>query len=130
MEMTPEPLSRPELDAKLQTLETRLDAKIDRLADKVDALSATVDSLIVTINDFRIELRDIHKEVRLWAVGAIATVITTTIAGMFGVWQIVAGVSQANIAAYESGRSVEKATAEAVRSIERLLADLEKQQKR
>ena len=94
MEMTPEPLSRSEVDAKLQVVETRLDAKIDRLADKVDALT-------VTVKEFMVESRETSRSLRWWIASAIATVILSIPATYAVNWSIVQSVT----AVYESGRN-------------------------
>ena len=95
MEMTPEPLSRPELDAKLQALETRMDAKIERI-------EATVNNLSVTVRDFMAESRETSRSLRWWIASAIATVILSIPATYAINWSIVQSVT----AVYESGRNV------------------------
>jgi hypothetical protein len=94
MEMTPEPLTRPEIDAKLQALETRMDAKIDRIAEKLDALT-------LTVKEFMIESRETSRSLRWWIASAIATVILSIPATYAVNWSIVQSVT----AVYETGRS-------------------------
>jgi hypothetical protein len=94
MELTPEPLSRPELDAKLQALETRMDAKIERMEFTVNALS-------LTVNEFMRESRETSRSLRWWIAGMMATVILSIPATYAVNWSIVQSVT----AVYESGRS-------------------------
>ena len=109
MEMTPEPLTRPEHDAKLQASEARMDAKMDRLESRMDrlegrmdALADKVDALTVILKDFMVESRETSRSLRWWIAGMVATVILSIPATYAVNWSIVQSVT----AVYEAGRNV------------------------
>jgi hypothetical protein len=62
---------------------------------------------LLDVNERMIKNTDeARKETKTWSLTVIATVVTTTIAMIFSVWQIVTGLSQSNIAWFESGRNI------------------------
>lgn len=92
-------ITRPELDAKLELIETRMDGRMQTIEHHISTM------LDVSRRSSE-EAKESRKEVRNWGIGVIATVITMTITVILGVWQIVTGLSQTNAAMFESGRNI------------------------
>lgn len=90
-------ISRHELDAKLELIETRMDGRVKDIQHELATLAALNQRAIADSADAR-------KEVRGWGIGLIIAVFTTAIGVVMGVWQIVTGVTQGTIAAFEVGR--------------------------
>jgi len=92
-------INRPELDAKLELIETKMDARIGRIESKIE-------NLIEVVKDSKDESSEARRSFKSWGMSVIITVVLATVASLIGVWQIVTGVNQSIIAAFESGRNV------------------------
>lgn len=101
MEMTPEPLTRPELDAKLEAMEARMDGRMDRLETRMDGLADKVETLTLSVRDLASEARENARTQRWWFAGMIATLIFSVLSTYAANWSIVQSVT----AVYESGRN-------------------------
>ena len=87
--------TRPELDAKLEAIEARLETKVTRIEGKLDLL-------VETSNQVRTDARSL----KLWIAGSIVTVIIAAVSTVIGVYGANASLIQSVIAAFESGRSI------------------------
>lgn len=81
-------ITRPELDAKLQVIEARMDARLVRLETVIDAIADDAKSIKASTNNFK-----------WWAIG---TVIATGIALYAANISLLSGF----VASFESGRNV------------------------
>jgi len=91
-------ITRAELDAKLELIETRMDGRLKDIHHHIETLLDVNNKLVSQSTESR-------KDFRNWGVGILIALFTTVIAVLIGVWQIVVGVSQSNIAWFESGRN-------------------------
>src|SRR6266540_6619131 len=87
-------ITREELNAKLELVETRMDARVERIESKIERL------VEITI-EARTEASGSRKDFRNWSLGVIVTDVLATLASVIGVWQIVFSVNQGTIAAIE-----------------------------
>lgn len=90
-----EPLTRPELDAKLETIEARMDGRIARIEDRFASMEKTIDQIVRALES--------QKNVPWKAAAAtIAAMIATVIA-----------VAAFGFSAFDSGRETAKMAADA-----------------
>lgn len=97
-------ITRPELDAKLELIETRMDARVDRMeaqvTKSVEAIDRALDGLRETVSEIKTdnrETRSIISNAKWWAIG-------TAVAVLLGTWQIVGTVNQGLLAAFQLGQ--------------------------
>jgi len=114
---------RPELDAKLETIETRMDGRIARIEDRFTGIDERFNRIDSTIADLRTEMRTFMQSTKNAVWYAAATVIATFIA-----------IVTVNITAFDSGRDTAKIaadaqqqTAAALSEIRQIVADMRTQ---
>lgn len=92
-------ISRPELDARIELIEAKMDARVQRMEMLVEQMSKNV-------LDIRSDNRDLKKsltDAKFWAVG-------TGVVVLLGVWQIVGTNSGNIISAFQAGQGTQTAT--------------------
>jgi len=106
-------ITRPELDAKLNAVEARMDTRLQGLVGTVNLMSEKVDNL-ARLTQSSIEANgSTRTQIIVAAVGVIVAVIGMGVAVLLGIGQLVPAVNQATISAFESGRTTGKAQSEA-----------------
>lgn len=133
-----------ELDAKLETIEARMDGRVVELAGKIDGYLGRMEerdkrnderaaNFASSLADMKSELHETRGEMKL-AIGSMKTTVITT--GIGSVLAIVFGIAAFNatvlsnmVASFESGKSTATAVGEATKRLEQLQDRIEAQQK-
>jgi hypothetical protein len=102
-------ITRHELDAKLELIETRMDGRVLQIENQVAKSIESTERAIDVVRETMSTLQDENKQTRSSISAAKWWAIGTGVAVLLGVWQIVTGVNQGIIAAFESGRATGKA---------------------
>lgn len=111
-------VTRDEFNAKLETIEVRMDSRVASIESKIDAFLTRVDDRFASTNErfdrmetgFK-EVRQESKNIKWWLAGtAIATVI--------GLYAANVSMVQTMLAAFESGKSMSSSQAEIKRQSE------------
>lgn len=138
------PMTSVELDAKLETIEARMDGRVVELAGKIDGYMGRMEerdkrnderaaNFSNSLGEMKAELHETRSEIKS-ALGSMKTTIITT--GIGSVLAIVFGVAAFNatvlsnmVASFESGKSTATAVSEATKRLELLQDRIEAQQK-
>lgn len=128
-----EPVSRPEIDAKLEAIEARMDARVASIEGKIDTMLAKMAGRDTLFDQKFAGVEESLKDTRE-AVGNLKT--TTIVTAVGAVLTIVLGVAAFNatvlsnmVASFESGKNTSAAQAEVqqqVKETRQLLDDLRK----
>jgi len=91
-------ITRPELDAKLDAIEARAEARVSRIENKIDIA-------ITAIKDASADLKSETRSNRNWMAGVIVSVVLGAAATIVGVYGANASIVQSVIAAFQAGQS-------------------------
>ncbi|WJJ94025.1 hypothetical protein [Neopusillimonas aromaticivorans] len=108
-------VGRPELDAKLETIEARMDGRLARIEDKFAAIDRQFGDVRSLLSEQRSEQRLLISEQKSTAWKAAGAVIGS-LGVMFGIY----------VAAFDSGRDTAKLAAEAQSAAEKSQRDVAK----
>ena len=109
------------LDAKLETIETRMDARISSIETKIDHFIEKVDERSNRLEASMAEVRSDSKSLRWWLAG-------TAVATILGVYGANVSMVQTMLASFESGKNISTAQAEIKRQSEETSALLKQLQ--
>lgn len=70
-----EPLTRPELDAKLETIEARMDGRIARIEDSVQRIVDMAAEIKQENRDIRMSVSNLKTTLIVTAIGAVLTIV-------------------------------------------------------
>ena len=88
-------ITRPELDAKLELIEARMDTRVARIESLIEKVQTSADQ----ISEDNKETRVASRNFKYWAMGiAVATVV--------GLYAANVSLTQTVIAAFEAGRNI------------------------
>lgn len=118
-----EPVSRPELDAKLEAIEARMDARVASIEGKIDTMLARMEgrdaayeqrfvSLDQRFTGVEESLKDTRAAISNLKTTTIITAVSAVLAIVFGVAAFNATVLSNMVASFESGKSTAAAQAE------------------
>jgi len=104
--------SREEIDAKLQAVEARMDARVAEVTGKIDSLMVKLDS-----RDTLYQTQFSHMNQKLEALAGLRTVIITTgLATGLGVVGLVLAMMTGMVSTFDSGRETAQLAASAEKS--------------
>lgn len=92
-------VTRPELDAKLEAVEARLETKVVRIEGKIDLMLQSV----------ALQTKETHS-LRGWAMSLIASIVISAIGVVIGVYGANASIVQAVIAAFQAAQQAPATT--------------------
>jgi hypothetical protein len=111
-------ITREELDAKLETIEVRMDARVASIEGKIDSFMSRLDDRFLRTDErmSRIEqdiseVRTDSKNLKFWLAG-------TAVAVVLGIAGVNIAMLQTMLASFESGKSISTAQAEIKRQSE------------
>lgn len=127
-------LTREELDAKLELLETRMDNRVTRIEGKIDTLLVKIDerenaadSRIARIED---DLKGISSETRNFKYWLIGLVIPTAVGSVIAIAAFNGTILSNMLASFESGKNTTAAQLEVKRQVEETSTLLKQMQER
>lgn len=105
-------VTRPELDAKLETIEARMDGRVARIEDSIQRIAADVATM--------------HADSKSLRTTILITAVTSVIAIVFGIAAFNATLLSNMIASFESGKDTAAAITQSSEQLKQTQAELEK----
>lgn len=120
-------INREEIDAKLETLQVKADARLDLFSERIDG---AIRDMRNGQADVKEEVRSLHTDLRSFRLHIITTIVVTAIAIVLGIAAFNATVLSNMVTSFESGKSSMKEINEVTNRLEKVQADLAAAQQR